>query len=236
VGTPPPIAPRFDALIAQADAEAPLKLGILGGTFDPVHLGHLHIAEQAYAQYGLTGVLFIPTGRPAWKLDRPISSAEDRIAMLSAALSDNPHFDLCRLEIDRPGVTYTIDTLRTLKAYWADAVELYFIVGADAAHELSEWRDASAIATLVTILAARRPGVLSEQSDGGLPFDLRPIDTVPLDISSSELRTLAAAGRSLRYVVPEPVRSYIREHGLYGEVAHEVVGEAADGAVREAIR
>jgi nicotinate-nucleotide adenylyltransferase len=209
------ISPRFDSLISISSE--PVRIGLLGGTFDPIHLGHLLIAEQAYSQYGLIGVLFIPTGKPAWKLDRQVSSAEDRFAMLTAATADNPHFDVSRIEIDRTGITYTIDSLQLLKAAWGDKVELCFIVGADSARELAGWRDATAISQLVTILAAGRPGTEDYSRAEAFGFDVQPIDTVPLDISSSELRSLALDGRSLRYVVPEPVRAYIAENALYQE-------------------
>jgi nicotinate-nucleotide adenylyltransferase len=198
-------------------AEPPLRLGILGGTFDPIHLGHLHIAEQAYEQYGLLGVLFLPTGRPAWKLDREVTSAEDRFAMVAAAIADNPHFAVSRLEIDRPGVTYTQDTLATLQATWEDAVEMCFIVGADSARDLANWRGAREIARMVTVLVAGRPGTEDYRQAQDFGFAMRPIDTVPLDISSSELRKLAAAGLSLRYVVPEAVRALIAQRDLYRE-------------------
>ncbi|MDR2196620.1 MAG: nicotinate-nucleotide adenylyltransferase [Coriobacteriales bacterium] len=214
------------------------RLGIIGGTFDPVHLGHLHIAEQAYAQYGLDRVLFMPTGIPAWKQGRATTPAEDRFAMLAAAIAENPHFEPSRMEIDRPGITYTIDTLRALKTLYGDEVELFFILGADTARDLDGWKDAAEIARMATILVADRPQ--TEPAWGALAttFVMQAIDTIPLSISASELRALAQAGRSLRYLVPEPVYAYILERGLYrAEKAPESsrVGAAVESSRRTSL-
>jgi nicotinate-nucleotide adenylyltransferase len=190
----------------------------LGGTFDPVHIGHLHIAECAREQFALEGVLFIPTGQPIRKLATGFSASEDRYAMLKAAIADNEHFDVSRVEIDRAGATYTIDTLRALRERYGERVELFFIVGSDAAADLNTWKDADEIATLVTILSAKRAIPQDAERSllhNGNCFDIRPIASCPLDISSQGLRERAERGDSIRYLVPDAVFAYIRERGLY---------------------
>jgi nicotinate-nucleotide adenylyltransferase len=224
------LSERFEALIASASNKHPLRLGILGGTFDPIHLGHLHIAEAACDQYRLAGVLFIPAGKPAWKLDRTMASASDRFAMVAAAIANNPRFDLSSVEFDRPGISYTIDTLRILKEAWAEKVELYFIVGADAQQDIHRWKGASEIAGLVTLLAAERPRTLASNAEAlsSQGFDIRFVDALSLDISASQIRLRARAGRSLRYLVPEAVRAYIIKQGLYRDST--MTAEPFDGS------
>jgi nicotinate-nucleotide adenylyltransferase len=224
----PSISARFDALIdrvgvagtARDDDEAiqPFRLGLFGGTFDPVHVGHLHIAECAREQFALDGVLFIPTGQPVRKLAAGFSASEDRYVMLRAAVADNAYFDVSRIEIDRAGTTYTIDTLRVLHERYGDRAELFFIVGSDAAADIGTWKDAGEIATLVTVLSAKR--VITQDAEptllhNGNCFDIRPIASRLLDISSQGLRERVGQGCSIRYLVPETTYSYIREQGLY---------------------
>lgn len=209
------LSPRFDPRILKSDH--PFRLGIFGGTFDPVHIGHLHIAQRALEQFALDGVLFIPTGRPAWKINT-VSPVEDRYAMLKAAVEGNEHFDVSRLEIDREGITYTIDTLRTLKERYQDKAELFFIVGADTAAEIATWKDADEIRTLVTFLCARRTNskdTVHDMLHNDRGFEIRFIESSLIDISSRELREWIRVGRSIHYLVPEVIYSFISERGLY---------------------
>ena len=148
----------FDLPRLGSDPERTYRLGIMGGTFDPIHNGHLVAAEQAFDDLGLDLVVFMPAGRPAFKLDKKVTSGEDRYAMTLLATSDNPHFTASRFEIDREGVTYTADTLRLLHGLYPDNVRFYFITGADAIADIVTWRDAADIARLARIVAATRPG------------------------------------------------------------------------------
>ena len=197
------------------------RLGIMGGTFDPIHNGHLVAAEQAYRDLDLDVVVFMPAGRPAFKLDRHVTSAEDRFAMTLLATADNPHFLASRFEIDRNGVTYTADTLRLLRELYPSNVEFYFITGADAIAEIVLWRDAVDIAKTAHLVAATRPGYNLEHAkaaveDSGLGFDVTYLEVPTLAISSTNLRERVAQGQSLRYLTPDSVTGYLHKHRLYG--------------------
>ncbi|MBQ6522967.1 MAG: nicotinate-nucleotide adenylyltransferase [Atopobiaceae bacterium] len=210
----------FDLPRLGSDPERTYRLGIMGGTFDPIHNGHLVAAEQAFDDLGLDLVVFMPAGRPAFKLDKKVTSGEDRYAMTLLATSDNPHFTASRFEIDREGVTYTADTLRLLHGIYPDNVRFYFITGADAIADIVTWRDAADIARLARIVAATRPGYdLSHAQkvieESGLPFDVTYLEIPALAISSTYLRMRAELGQSLRYLTPDTVTGYIRKHGLY---------------------
>ena len=197
------------------------RLGIMGGTFDPIHNGHLVTAEQAFDDLNLDVVLFLPAGSPAFKQDKKVSSGEDRYAMTLLATSDNPHFVASRFEIDREGVTYTADTLRLLRDVCPDNVEFYFITGADAINDIAAWKDAEDIAKLAHLVAATRPGydldrVWDNVAASGIDFDITFLAVPALAISSSYLRERVSEGQSLRYLTPNPVAGYIHKHGLYG--------------------
>lgn len=207
-----------DALAQRARAGALARLGIMGGTFDPPHLGHLACAEEALEAFGLDAVLFVPTGRPAFKQNRPVTPGKVRLAMVAAAVAGNPAFAVSALEVERPGITYAVDTLRELREELL-GVELVFIVGADAALALPRWRKSAELARLAAFAAATRPGFeLGEQALRDLRehgFDVRPFAVPGLDISSSALRRRVYAGRTIRYLVPEAVRKIIEEESLY---------------------
>lgn len=206
------------------EAGRPVRLGLLGGTFDPVHYGHLLLAEQAYYQFALDGVLFIPTGQPVRKMATLLSSAEDRYNMLSLALESNRHFFISRIELDRPGLTYTVDTVRVMKESWGDEVELYFITGIDATYDLGTWKDAESLATMITVLSANRGGV-DEKSlrkthiDSG--FKVVPFTIPAMGISSHHIRASLASGSSIRYQLPDAVLDYITSNRLYASDAFE---------------
>lgn len=202
------------------DAGRTCRLGIMGGTFDPIHYGHLVTAEQAREALALDLVLFMPAGSPAFKLDKRVTRAEDRYAMTVLATAANDAFYASRFEIDRPGVTYTVDSLRMLRSHYPDNVELYFITGADAILDIVSWHDAAEIAELATLIAASRPGYDIAQARmriaaAGIPFDVRYIEIPALAISSTNIRQRVACGKSARYLTSESVLGFIRKNGLY---------------------
>lgn len=197
------------------------RLGIMGGTFDPIHNGHLVTAEQAFGDLDLDVVVFMPAGHPAFKQDAQVSPGADRYAMTLLATSDNPHFTASHFEVDREGVTYTADTLERLRSIYPDNVRIYFITGADAVTDIVTWRDADRIARLATLVAATRPGYdLSHAerviSASPYDFDVTYLEVPALAISSSYLRRRVAASQSLRYLTPDVVTGYIHKHKLYG--------------------
>ena len=210
-----------DLPVLGTDASRRYRLGIMGGTFDPIHNGHLVTAEQAFDDLGLDLVAFMPAGSPAFKQDRAVTSGEERFAMTLLATADNPHFVASRFEVDRPGVTYTADTLRLLRELYPPNVEFYFITGADAITEIVSWRDAEDIARLAHLVAATRPGYDLDRAwdaitASGLDFDVTYLSVPALAISSSHLRERVRAGQSLRYLTPDQVTGYLHKHGLYG--------------------
>lgn len=200
------------------NAVKPLRLGLLGGTFDPVHYGHLLLAEQAYQQFDLDAVLFIPTGLPARKLESVLSEPEDRYEMLELATRSNPHFYTSRIEMDRPGITYTIDTVREMKTAWGERAELFFITGIDATYDLGTWKEARSLATLITVLGANRGGIDDKtlvKTHENAGFKVIPFSIPALEISSNHIRTSLKSGCSVRYLLPDEVLDYIVSKGLY---------------------
>jgi len=196
------------------------RIGILGGTFDPIHMGHLVCADQARCQYNLDKVLFMVAGQPALKDAADVSPAEHRYQMALLATADNPFFELSRLEIDRAGTSYTIDTLKELRRRSASTTKLFFICGADALFEILSWKDAEKIAELATFVCATRPGYDLDEARAllerqAVDFRFEQMEVPLLDISSSDLRERFQSGRSVRYLVPEEVERYVRERGLY---------------------
>jgi nicotinate-nucleotide adenylyltransferase len=181
------------------------RIGVFGGTFDPVHVGHLAIANAALDELGLDRVYFVPARRSPLKHDGPIASADDRLAMLNAAIADENRFRVSRAEVDREGPSFTVDTLESLRSEG----ELFLILGSDAYADFDRWREPERIRELATVVLAARPGAPNA------PAGMRMLDAPLMDISSRELRARAARGRSLRYLVPEAVLRYIEEHRLY---------------------
>ncbi len=198
------------------------RIGIMGGTFDPVHYGHLVTAEGARCEYGLDHVLFLPSGKPPHKLMRSVSDAEHRYMMTVLAILTNPHFEVSRLDIDREGISYTIDALRSLQTFYGPDAELFFITGADAIFEITDWKDSDEYLTIAHFIAAARPGFCLEelpqttQDWVGQHGDRFHVLKVPaMAISSTEIRDRVHKGISIRYLVPEPVEHYIKRHNLY---------------------
>ena len=198
------------------------RIGIMGGTFDPVHIGHLVTAEEALVQFNLDKVVFMPTGRPVRKTHRHLSSAEDRYLMTVIATASNPDFEVSRLEIDRPGDTYTVDTIVELRVLYGPRAELFFISGADAVREILTWKNADRFADLCTFIAATRPGYDADLGADvvGREMPLPAVESmaVPaLAISSSDIRARVASHRPIRYLLPDAVAAYIEKNGLYRE-------------------
>jgi nicotinate-nucleotide adenylyltransferase len=193
------------------------RVGVMGGTFDPIHHGHLVTAEEAVVQFGLDQVVFVPTGRPWMKADRVVSPSEDRYLMTVVATASNPRFSVSRVEIDREGPTYTVDTLRELADEHPDA-ELYFITGADAILEIFDWKDPEDVLGLAHFIAATRPGYDLARFEAAAPTHHPKVSTMDipaLAISSSDIRQRVKEGRAIRYLLPEGVKSYIEKQGLY---------------------
>ncbi|HET8786371.1 MAG TPA: nicotinate-nucleotide adenylyltransferase [Candidatus Limnocylindrales bacterium] len=194
--------------------------GILGGTFDPIHMAHLAVAEAARDEFGLRRVLFIPAAQPPHKPGREIAPVEDRFAMVEAAVADNPAFEVSRLEIEREGPSYTVDTLTALcEADPADHLAL--ILSAESYAEFATWREPRRILDLADLIVAPRDGYAD--ADPGLialhfpdaPAISAFMDGPRIRLSASEIRQRAADGRSVRYLVPDAVAAYIGDHGLY---------------------
>jgi nicotinate-nucleotide adenylyltransferase len=203
------------------------RIGIMGGTFDPIHHGHLVAASEVQAWFNLDEVIFVPTGQPWQKSDRRVSAAEDRYLMTVIATASNPHFAVSRVDIDRGGPTYTIDTLRDLKAAYPDA-ELYFITGADALAQILTWHDADQVFELAHFVGCTRPGTtIDEKTLEGLPANRVTILEIPaLAISSTECRERASKGEPVWYLVPDGVVQYINKRHLYqGDETANHLGE-----------
>jgi nicotinate-nucleotide adenylyltransferase len=185
----------------------------MGGTFDPIHHGHLVAASEVAAVYDLEEVVFVPTGQPWQKSDREVSPAEHRYLMTVIATASNPRFTVSRVDIDRPGLTYTIDTLREL-ADDRPGTDLYFITGADALEQILSWKDSDELFELAHFVGVTRPG---HRLDGaGLPPDRVSLMEVPaMAISSTACRVRVVAGLPVWYLVPDGVVQYIAKHRLY---------------------
>ena len=194
--------------------------GIFGGTFDPIHVAHLAVAEAALDDLGLASVTFIPAGEPPHKRDRTISSAEHRFAMVQAAGAGNPGFRVSRIEMDRDGPSYTVDTLEALAAE-GGAMPLALIMSMDSYLDLPDWREPQRVLALAALVVTPRDGVadaepvLLERHFPGTTARVVMLRGPLLRLSASELRARAAAGRSLRYLVPDAVSAYISDHALY---------------------
>lgn len=193
-------------------AAAP-RVGVMGGTFDPIHHGHLVAASEVASVFGLDEVVFVPTGIPWQKSDREVSPAEHRYLMTVIATASNPRFTVSRVDIERDGPTYTIDTLRDLAARRPGS-ELYFITGADALAQILGWKDSEELFALAHFVGVTRPGHTLD--DTGLPADRVSLMEVPaMAISSTDCRTRVARGEPVWYLVPDGVVQYIAKYGLY---------------------
>lgn len=201
-----------------------MRIGIFGGTFDPVHVGHLVLAEQCREQCRLDEVWFVPAALPPHKLDVVISPAKNRVEMIEFAIAGNPQFKVCPIELDRAGPSYTVMTLEQLRAE-DPTRELFLLVGADSIREMPTWRQPQRILELATIVAVNRGRDLQAdqvtqrqviQSFGaGAAERIEFVEMPAIDISASDIRRRVSEGRSLRYLVPRAVEMYLREQGIY---------------------
>ncbi|MGH1562377.1 nicotinate-nucleotide adenylyltransferase [Mumia sp. DW29H23] len=193
------------------------RVGVMGGTFDPIHHGHLVAASEVQAWFGLDEVVFVPTGEPWQKADRKVSPGEDRYLMTVIATASNPRFWVSRVDIDRSGPTYTIDTLRDLRTHYGGDVELFFITGADALAQILTWRNAEEMFDLAQFVGCTRPGHdIDTHTLDGLPKDRVTIVEIPaLAISSTDCRERVAHQEPVWYLVPDGVVQYIAKHRLY---------------------
>lgn len=199
-----------------------MRLGIFGGSFDPVHLGHLAAAEQAAYGLALARVLFVPARHQPLKEQAPRASDADRLAMLELAVAGNPRFAVSALELERPAPSYTVETLRALAAQYGPDCELYLLLGVDAVNTLDRWREPDALLRLARVVAMSRGNVREPDWSllSGIVPDARSRIELLLapnvDVSSRDLRRRVAAGEPIRYQTPDAVRAYIAAHGLYG--------------------
>ncbi|MCG7298988.1 MULTISPECIES: nicotinate-nucleotide adenylyltransferase [Brevibacterium] len=190
------------------------RVGVMGGTFDPIHHGHLVAASEVAAKFDLDEVVFVPTGRPWQKSDRDVSPAEHRYLMTVVATASNPQFTVSRVDVDRPGATYTIDTLRDLSQVYGRETELFFITGADALAQILSWKDVDELFSLAHFVGVSRPG--HDLTREGLPEHRLSLMHIPaLAISSTDCRDRVANEMPVWYLVPDGVVQYINKHNLY---------------------
>ena len=192
----------------------------MGGTFDPIHYGHLVTAEAALWKFALDEVVFVPTGHPWMKEHKEVSPAEDRYLMTVIATASNPRFSVSRIEVERDGPTYAVDTLQELRRQAEEELELFFITGADAILEIFQWKDPDEVLSMAHFIAATRPGYditrLQEAAPTSPPH-ISVMDIPALSISSTDVRRRVRDGEPIRYLVPEGVHAYIHKMGLYRE-------------------
>jgi nicotinate-nucleotide adenylyltransferase len=214
----------------------PGSIGIMGGTFDPIHIGHLAAAEEAREALGLECIVFVPAAIPPHKPDTPITAARDRAAMVELAIAGNDAFSLSRIELDRDGPSYTADTVEQLAHAETDAgrePELTLILSVESFHGLPDWHEPERILRLCRIAVVPRGGFSAPERSWlaerfrGVPFRVSILDAPRLRLSGSEIRERVAAGRSIRYLVPDAVIGYIGDHGLYA--TPRPLDEAATG-------
>ena len=190
------------------------RVGVMGGTFDPIHNGHLVAASEVAARFGLDEVIFVPTGRPWQKTGKNVSDAEHRYLMTVIATASNPRFTVSRVDVDRPGNTYTIDTLRDLAKKLGEGTEMFFITGADALAQILSWKEVDELFELAHFVGVSRPG--HELSSEGLPQDGVSLLQIPaLAISSTDCRDRVLDDLPVWYLVPDGVVQYIAKHNLY---------------------
>ena len=198
-----------------------MNIGVMGGTFDPIHKGHIMVAEEARAQLSLAEVLFVPAGKPWLKEDSSILVVEHRVQMVRLAIADRPYFKLSTIEVNRDGPTYSVDTLAELRGQVSAEDGLFFILGWDSLEQLPRWRQPSWLIKMCYLVAVPRPGYsfpdLSslEAVIPGLSRRLTLLDRPEVDISATDIKNRVAQGLSIRHLVPEPVIEYIRQHELY---------------------
>ena len=212
----------MERLSERAARRGILRVGLLGGSFDPPHIGHLILAEEARDQLGLDKVLFAPAGQQPLKQGQAVTEVEDRVRMTELAIADNPGFELSRGDVDRPGPHYTIDLVALVAAQLPHAAELYFLMGFDSLRDLPKWREPEKLICAARLVALTRPDIpidwgALEAALPGVRDRVRLLDMPELEIESRDLRERVRTGRSIRYMSPDAVRAFIEERGLYIE-------------------
>lgn len=211
------MTPPFPKVTRPRQAEQRRRLGIMGGTFDPIHHGHLVAASEVAAEFDLDEVVFVPTGQPWQKADRQVTPAEHRYLLTVIATASNPRFTVSRVDIDRGGKTYTIDTLRDFARLYPND-DLFFITGADAMAQIMSWKNVEELWELAHFVSVTRPGYSSE--DFGRENQISLMEIPAMAISSTDLRDRAAADKPVWYLVPDGVVQYISKHQLYQPESH----------------
>ena len=196
------------------------RVGLLGGTFDPIHIGHLILADQACSQLGLDEVLLLPAADPPHKQGRQIAPVADRVRMVELAIAGNPALRLSRVDVDRPGPHYTLDTVRLLKGQFPPDARLYFLMGFDSLRDLPKWHSPLELLAEVHLVALTRPDVPIDWNElesvlPGVRAQITLLDMPEVEVASHSLREAVRVGSSIRYLVPEEVRRYIMDKGLY---------------------
>lgn len=200
-----------------------MKVGVLGGTFDPVHLGHIAMAEEARKALALDEVVLVPAGRPVYKSAGEVAPASDRLEMLRLASAGRPYLKISTMELDRPGPSYTVDTLSTMKQQYGSKAGLYFILGWDSLAQFGGWRGPDKIIKMCILVAVPRPGFTRPDAEAlekvvpGIKDKLIYLDRPEMDIGATVIRKMASSGRSIDRFVAAPVAAYIKEHKLYSE-------------------
>jgi nicotinate-nucleotide adenylyltransferase len=191
-----------------------MDIGLFGGSFNPPHVAHLIVAEIAKDQLELEEVWWIPNATPPHKSHDELAAVEHRLAMTRRAVANNPTFRLCEIEIEREGVSYTVDTVRTLQNEYPDT-DFGLLIGSDSLDHFGEWHRPDEIAERVPLVVYKRPGVIEEVAEPRFANRVRFVSAPVMEVSGTEIRSRRRAGRSIRYLVPESVRAYVQEKGLY---------------------
>jgi nicotinate-nucleotide adenylyltransferase len=208
--------------VAASVSPRRLRLGVMGGTFDPIHHGHLVAASEVASLFSLDEVVFVPTGQPWQKSDRTVTPPEDRYLMTVIATASNPRFSVSRVDIDRGTPTYTVDTLRDLRLERGPEVDFFFITGADALGQIFSWRDADELVEMAHFVGCTRPG--HTLTDPGLPLGKASLVEIPaLAISSTACRERVRRGEPVWYLVPDGIVQYINKRALYQPLAEEAL-------------
>jgi nicotinate-nucleotide adenylyltransferase len=197
-----------------------MRVGVLGGTFDPIHIGHLVSAEEAWGELELERVVFVPAGLPPHKLDHVVSPVEHRLAMVELAIVSNPHFAVSRVDIDRFGPCYTVDTIELLRDEWGPGAEIYFIMGSDSLLDILTWRNPRRLIRLCRFAVVSRSGYQVDLNEldallPGVASRVQMLNAPELAISSTDIQRRVREGLSIKYQVPEAVEAYIYQHKLY---------------------
>lgn len=220
------------------------RIGLMGGTFDPIHYGHLVTAEGARVEFALDKVFFVPSGRPPHKPADEVTPAEHRYLMTVLATLGNPYFEVSRLDIDRPGPSYTVETIEEARRLWGPSAQLFFITGADAILEILTWKDPERLLSSCHFIAATRPGYDLGRLEGAIgdlwrrfSHRIHVVQVPAMSISSSDIRERVRRGYPIRYLVPEAVADYIYKYRLYQARAQGAgAGEGGAAESREAAR